>query len=162
MSLPLLRRVPTIIHEANAYPGLANRLVARWVTTVAVFLQTVFNMEAVRYTLATGEPAFTGFMRTRPSAKAWALFYAALYFLQAGWPAFATDDAVRLTRAYRSNLTALALVALVDRRTYGSAIPASWVALWLILAVLILGMLVRRIVGRFESMDVSRLSKLKG
>jgi hydrogenase-4 membrane subunit HyfE len=31
-----------------------------------------------------------------------------------------------------------------------------------ILAVLILGMLVRRIVGRFESMDVSRLSKLKG
>jgi hypothetical protein len=28
------------------------------------------------------------------------------------------------------------LVALVDRRTYGSAIPASWVALWLILAVL--------------------------
>src|SRR5688572_8243147 len=28
------------------------------------------------------------------------------------------------------------LVALVDRRTYGSAIPASWVALWLIVAVL--------------------------
>jgi hypothetical protein len=28
------------------------------------------------------------------------------------------------------------LVALVDRRTYGMAIPASWVALWLILAVL--------------------------
>jgi hydrogenase-4 component E len=31
-----------------------------------------------------------------------------------------------------------------------------------ILAVLILGVLVHRIVGRFESMDVSRLSKLKG
>ena len=31
-----------------------------------------------------------------------------------------------------------------------------------ILAVLILGILVQRIVGRFESMDVSRLSKLKG
>jgi hydrogenase-4 component E len=30
------------------------------------------------------------------------------------------------------------------------------------LAVLILGILVQRIVGRFESMDVSRLSKLKG
>ena len=28
------------------------------------------------------------------------------------------------------------LVALVDRRTYGAAIPASWVALWLIVAVL--------------------------
>ena len=31
-----------------------------------------------------------------------------------------------------------------------------------ILAVLVLGVLVQRIVGRFESMDISRLSKLKG
>jgi hydrogenase-4 component E len=31
-----------------------------------------------------------------------------------------------------------------------------------IVAVLVLGVLVRRIVDRFESMDVSRLSKLKG
>jgi hydrogenase-4 component E len=31
-----------------------------------------------------------------------------------------------------------------------------------ILAVLVLGVLMRRIVDRFESMDVSRLSKLKG
>src|SRR6185503_8522499 len=33
-------------------------------------------------------------------------------------------------------LTYYLLVALVDRRTYGSAIPLSWVALWLIVAVL--------------------------
>ena len=33
-------------------------------------------------------------------------------------------------------LTYYLLIALVDRRTYGSAIPASWVALWLIVAVL--------------------------
>lgn len=33
-------------------------------------------------------------------------------------------------------LTYYLLVALVDRRTYGSAIPASWIALWLIVAVL--------------------------
>ena len=31
-----LRGVPTIIHEANAFPGLANRVVAKWVTAVAV------------------------------------------------------------------------------------------------------------------------------
>lgn len=31
-----LRGVPTIIHEANAFPGLANRSVARFVTAVAV------------------------------------------------------------------------------------------------------------------------------
>ncbi|MGQ0537344.1 MAG: Nramp family divalent metal transporter [Gemmatimonadaceae bacterium] len=60
-----------------------------WITTVAVSLQTLFNTELMRYTLATGEPAFTGFMRTRPSARFWALFYAALYVLSAGWPAWA-------------------------------------------------------------------------
>ena len=43
-----------------------------WVTLVAVFLQTVFNTELMRYTLATGEPALTGFMRTRPSSTFWA------------------------------------------------------------------------------------------
>lgn len=31
-----LRRIPTIIHEANAFPGLANRVLARFVTSVAV------------------------------------------------------------------------------------------------------------------------------
>jgi hypothetical protein len=60
-----------------------------WVTLVAVLLQTVFNMEVVRYTMATGEPAFTGFMRTRPRATLWAWVYAGLYFLQVGWPAWA-------------------------------------------------------------------------
>jgi hypothetical protein len=64
-----------------------------WVTTVAVFLQTVFNTELMRYTVATGEPAFTGFMRTRPSATLWAWVYSVLYFLQIGWPAFAANAA---------------------------------------------------------------------
>ena len=60
-----------------------------WVTTVAVFFQTVFNTELMRYTLATGEPVFTGFMRTRPHATFWAIVYAILFFLQVGWPASA-------------------------------------------------------------------------
>jgi hypothetical protein len=60
-----------------------------WVVVIAVFLQTIFNTEVMRYTLATGEPVFTGFMRTRPSSTLWAWFYAALYFLQIGWPAWA-------------------------------------------------------------------------
>jgi hypothetical protein len=64
-----------------------------WVTTVAVVLQTVFNTEVMRYTLATGEPAFTGFMRTRPSSSFWAWFYSILYFLQSGWPAWAGNAA---------------------------------------------------------------------
>lgn len=60
-----------------------------WVTLAAIILQTVFNLELMRYTLATGEPAFTGFMRTRPSSTLWAWVYAILYFLQVGWPAWA-------------------------------------------------------------------------
>jgi hypothetical protein len=64
-----------------------------WVTTLAVFFQTVFNTELVRYTLATGEPAFTGFMRTWPGKRFWAWTYTVLYFLQNGWPAWAAATA---------------------------------------------------------------------
>lgn len=71
-------------------------LVLLWVTLAAVFLQTVFNTELMRYTLATGEPAFTGFMRTRPSSTFWAWFYSILYFLQAGWPAWAANAAAAI------------------------------------------------------------------
>lgn len=60
-----------------------------WVVLIAVFLQAIFNTEVMRYTLATGEPAFTGFMRTRPSSTFWAWVYAGLYLLQVGWPAWA-------------------------------------------------------------------------
>src|SRR4029450_13952808 len=60
-----------------------------WVTSVAGLFQTVFNTGLVRYTIATGEPVFTGFMRTRPHAVVWAWFYAILFFLQVGWPASA-------------------------------------------------------------------------
>jgi hypothetical protein len=60
-----------------------------WISSVAIVLQTIFNMEVMRYTLATGEPVFTGFMRTRPAPGVWAAVYGALYLLQFGWPAFA-------------------------------------------------------------------------
>lgn len=60
-----------------------------WVTSIAAFLQTVLNTELMRYTIATGEPVFTGFMRTKPHATFWAWFYSILYFLQVGWPGWA-------------------------------------------------------------------------
>jgi hypothetical protein len=64
-----------------------------WVTALSIFFQAVFNIEVMRYTVATGEPVFTGFMRTRPSSTAWAWFYAGLYFLQVGWPGWAATAA---------------------------------------------------------------------
>ncbi|HET8677689.1 MAG TPA: Nramp family divalent metal transporter, partial [Blastocatellia bacterium] len=60
-----------------------------WVTLVAVWLQTIFNTEVIRYTLYTGEPVLTGLMRTKPGSTFWAWFYSILYFLQTGWPAWA-------------------------------------------------------------------------
>ncbi len=64
-----------------------------WVTTVSTILQTIFNTEVMRYTLASGEPVATGFMRTRPSSTMWAWIYVALFLLQFGWPAFAATAA---------------------------------------------------------------------
>src|SRR5688572_17364634 len=60
-----------------------------WIVGVAALLQTLLNVEVMRYTLATGEPAFTGFMRTRPHSTFWAWFYSILFFLQTGWPGWA-------------------------------------------------------------------------
>ena len=60
-----------------------------WVVGVAALLQTLLNLELMRYTMATGEPIMTGFMRTKPHSTFWAWFYAAFYFLQMGWPGWA-------------------------------------------------------------------------
>jgi hypothetical protein len=60
-----------------------------WVVGVAALLQTLLNVELMRYTMATGEPIMTGFMRTRPHSTFWAWFYASFYFLQMGWPGWA-------------------------------------------------------------------------
>jgi hypothetical protein len=77
-----------------------------WVTTVAVTLQTILNMEIMRYTLATGEPVFTGFMRTRPSSTGWAVVYAIFQLLQYGWPAFAGVSAGAIFFLYSRRLPA--------------------------------------------------------
>ena len=39
-----------------------------WITAVAIFFQTIFNTEVMRYVVASGEPVVTGFMRTPPSS----------------------------------------------------------------------------------------------
>ncbi len=67
-----------------------------WVVLIAIAFQTIFNTEVMRYTLATGEPVFSGFMRTRPSSTLWAWVYVALYFLQVGWPAWAGTAAAAM------------------------------------------------------------------
>jgi hypothetical protein len=84
-----------------------------WVTLIAVVLQTIFNTELMRYTLATGEPVFTGFMRTRPSSTLWAWVYAVLYFLQVGWPAWAGTAAGSIFFLFAKRLAATQDAAVV-------------------------------------------------
>lgn len=62
----ILRRVPTIIHEANAYPGLANRLVARWVTTVAVAFDEALPRMGRKDGIVTGNPIRKEFFEAAP------------------------------------------------------------------------------------------------
>jgi len=52
------------------------------IATVAILLQVIFNIEAIRYTLYTGEPIFGGIMRLRPGPRFWAAFYSVLGFFQ--------------------------------------------------------------------------------
>lgn len=77
-----------------------------WVVGIAVYFQTIFNTELMRYTLATGEPAFTGFMRTRPSSTLWAWVYALLYFLHVGWPGWAGAAAGAIFFVFTGRLAA--------------------------------------------------------
>src|SRR3712207_4369335 len=58
-----------------------------WIATVAILLQLVFNLEAIRYTLYTGEPIYSGFMRLRPSSNFWSTAYVILTAMQLGLPA---------------------------------------------------------------------------
>jgi hypothetical protein len=60
-----------------------------WIATTAIVLQLLFNLEAIRYTLYTGEPALTGIMRLAPGSKFWATFYIVLTIVQLGVPALA-------------------------------------------------------------------------
>ncbi len=46
-----------------------------WVVVLAIVAQVILNTECMRYTLCTGEPILTGFMRTKPGPKFWLIFY---------------------------------------------------------------------------------------
>jgi hypothetical protein len=84
-----------------------------WVSVAAILFQTIFNTEVMRYTVATGEPVLTGFMRTRPSPTVWAWFYAALYFLQVGWPAWAGTAAAAIFFLFTQRLAGPADAATI-------------------------------------------------
>ena len=74
------------------------------IATVAIVLQVIFNIEAIRYTLYTGEPIFGGIMRLRPGPRFWAAVYSILGFFQLGWPALAGSAAATLLGAWMGRM----------------------------------------------------------
>ena len=113
-----------------------------WVVLIAILFQTIFNTEVMRYTLATGEPVFSGFMRTRPSSTLWAWVYVILYFLQVGWPAWA-------------GTAAAAMFYLVVQRLPGAADASTtyFIGVAAFLAVVVILSIGKRIVHTLEILN---------
>jgi hypothetical protein len=76
------------------------------IVAISVILQVVINTEAMRYTMYTGEPIFTGFMRTKPGALFWGNVYILLALLHIGWPGWAATSASALFAAFEGRLPA--------------------------------------------------------
>ncbi len=74
------------------------------IVTISVVFQVVVNMEAMRYTMYTGEPIFAGFMRTSPGALFWGNIYILLALLHIGWPGWAATSASALFAAIEGRL----------------------------------------------------------
>lgn len=72
-----------------------------WIATVSIILQTVLNLEMVRYTMYTGEPIFVGMARLRPGSRFWGAVLVIISFLERAWPGWAFTAA-----------TAVAMLAL--------------------------------------------------
>jgi hypothetical protein len=90
-----------------------------WVATTAIVLQTILNLEAIRYTLYTGEPIVTGFLRLAPSSKFWATVYGLLTVAQLGMPALGAACASVVFAAFAGRLPGAPDTAMLAWITYG-------------------------------------------
>jgi hypothetical protein len=59
-----------------------------WVVLFSIIAQVILNTEVLRYTLCTGEPILTGFLRCKPGPRFWLIFYLILDF-GGWWPSLA-------------------------------------------------------------------------
>src|SRR5581483_11176785 len=130
-----------------------------WVATVSILLQWVFNEECCRYTIYTGEPIMSGFMRTKPGPVFWGWLYSILALIQLGWPGWAAAAATGIVAAiiggvpgaehagmvlfwgYVTYFASLILL-LFGRKVEQVLEYAEWfMVIWIIGALVILGLL---------------------
>ena len=113
-----------------------------WLCTASVILQALLNTEMARYTLATGEPIFTGFMRTPPGAVFWGWTYSLLHLAQVMWPGWAL--------AAGSALAALSLARMPREEDHAVVLALGYLVFWSSLGIVLLGERVQRRVERAE------------
>lgn len=107
-----------------------------WITTISVLLQVLLNLEMARYTMYTGEPIMTGFMRTKPGPSFWGWTYTVLTFLQYGWPGWA------LASATASG--ALILGRIPEARDAGLVVAVGYATFGLCFAITLAGRRIER------------------
>ncbi|MFO0976433.1 MAG: Nramp family divalent metal transporter [Planctomycetaceae bacterium] len=100
-----------------------------WVATLGIFLQMIFNLEAIRYTLYCGEPVVTGIMRLHPGSKFWGLFYVFVGFAQLATPAMAMSCA---------NVLLTAATGRLPDGAGGDRFPLMWISWGVLLLTVIL------------------------
>jgi hypothetical protein len=101
-----------------------------WITTIAVILQVIFNMECARYVLYTGETCFSGYMRCRPGPRFWGWTWVILGFLHVGWPGWAGGSAAAIFSAFMGHIPGAADKGAVLGFTYLSFGIAILALLW--------------------------------
>jgi hypothetical protein len=115
-----------------------------WICTIAVVLQTVFNIECIRYTLYCGEPILVGFTRLAPGPGFWRVIWLVLLFLSVG-PGWALASA-----------TAMAAMILQRLPQEGNpsdkfaVLACGFVAMLIVVLLLSIGKSVQRSIERFS------------
>ena len=116
-----------------------------WIVTVAIVLQLLFNLEGIRYTLYTGEPAISGIMRLRPGCRFWGGAYVLLTAFQLGVPALAPMCATTIFSAVAGRMP-----GEVDPVTHLS--PDAQVLMYVTYGVILVTLLILMFGGTIERM----------
>ena len=71
-----------------------------FVVLLVIFFQSILNTECIRYTLYTGEPIFSGYMRLKPGSRFWGAFFIGIDVGTNFWPGLALTAATALAAVY--------------------------------------------------------------
>ncbi len=115
-----------------------------WIATVGILLQTIFNLEAVRYALYTGEPVLTGILRLSPGPKVWAWFYIFVGVAQLATPALALGCA---------NVIFASFMRRLPNSDGADGMPLLWISYAVLAAIVLLllsGKSIERVLERLS------------